>query len=330
MLRSTIWRGNLEAGAEAVQIFDTWAGVLPPTGFRALVHAADQTSDRELRAKRPGAKVIGFPRGAGNNLPRYVDETGVDAVGLGLDDRPRFRARANPERGCRCRAMSIRWSCAPAAPRSTARSMPSWRRFPAGPFIFNLGHGILPDTPIAHVEQMLKRVREIEPACTSSLKALHIIAVIAWMAGMLYLPRLFVYHCDAEPGSEQSETFKVMERRLLKAIINPAMIATWLLGAVARLETARWLAAPWFCTQSSRWCWRCPACTAFWSAWSSISPPTGTGTAQKFYRIINEIPTVLMIAHRDSGDGQAVLSRSARSRTKPPPPLAKKRVSRLC
>ena len=62
------------------------------------------------------------------------------------------------------------------------------------------------------------------------IKALHIIAVIAWMAGMLYLPRLFVYHATAEPGSEQSETFKVMERRLLKLIINPAMIATWVFG----------------------------------------------------------------------------------------------------
>ena len=62
------------------------------------------------------------------------------------------------------------------------------------------------------------------------IKALHVIAVISWMAGMLYLPRLFVYHCDAEIGSRQSETFKVMERRLLRAIINPAMIATWVLG----------------------------------------------------------------------------------------------------
>src|SRR4051794_8933286 len=62
------------------------------------------------------------------------------------------------------------------------------------------------------------------------IKALHVIAVIAWMAGMLYLPRLFVYHCEAEAGSKQSETFKVMERRLLRAIINPAMIVSWLLG----------------------------------------------------------------------------------------------------
>ena len=62
------------------------------------------------------------------------------------------------------------------------------------------------------------------------IKALHVISVIAWMAGMLYLPRLFVYHVDAPKGSQQSETFKIMERRLLKAIINPAMIATWVFG----------------------------------------------------------------------------------------------------
>src|ERR1700681_2894155 len=62
------------------------------------------------------------------------------------------------------------------------------------------------------------------------LKAVHVIAVIAWMAGMLYLPRLFVYHCEAEAGSKQSETFKVMERRLLTVIINPAMVVTWVLG----------------------------------------------------------------------------------------------------
>src|SRR5689334_7400904 len=69
-----------------------------------------------------------------------------------------------------------------------------------------------------------------EPGVYEWVKALHIISVIAWMAGMLYLPRLFVYHCAAEVGSVQSETFKVMERRLLRAIINPAMVATWVFG----------------------------------------------------------------------------------------------------
>src|SRR3954466_8885353 len=77
------------------------------------------------------------------------------------------------------------------------------------------------------------------------IKALHVIAVIAWMAGMLYLPRLFVYHCEAKAGSGQSETFKVMERRLLKAIIKPAMIVTWLSGLylawAAHLFSAAWL-----------------------------------------------------------------------------------------
>ena len=68
------------------------------------------------------------------------------------------------------------------------------------------------------------------------LKALHIIAVIAWMAGMLYLPRLFVYHATAKPGSELSETFKTMERRLLNFIMTPAMIATWIVGIVLLLQ----------------------------------------------------------------------------------------------
>src|SRR5690606_10200518 len=79
------------------------------------------------------------------------------------------------------------------------------------------------------------------------IKALHVIAIIAWMAGMLYLPRLFVYHCEAQKGSIQSETFKIMERRLLKAIINPAMIAAWVFGLILVWQggwyTSGWLHA---------------------------------------------------------------------------------------
>ena len=87
------------------------------------------------------------------------------------------------------------------------------------------------------------------------LKALHIVAVIAWMAGMLYLPRLFVYHAAAKPGSEQSETFKTMERRLLNFIMMPAMIVTWIAGivlAAARPVVQRRLVSRQVC----RWCWR--------------------------------------------------------------------------
>ena len=97
------------------------------------------------------------------------------------------------------------------------------------------------------------------------IKALHVIAVIAWMAGMLYLPRLFVYHCEAEIGSKQSETFKVMERRLLKAIINPAMIVTWLAGLYLAWS-GHWFSAPAGCTASLRWCSCCRASTAFFPA----------------------------------------------------------------
>ncbi len=78
------------------------------------------------------------------------------------------------------------------------------------------------------------------------IKAFHIISVIAWMAGVLYLPRLFVYHTEAEKGSRQSETFKIMERRLLKAIITPAMIASWVFGLVLAFQTVDWSQAGWF------------------------------------------------------------------------------------
>ena len=106
----------------------------------------------------PDAKIIGFPRGAGSQLAALFAETGVDAVGLDwMIDRDFARERIQTR--CRCRAISIRWRCWPAARRSIARSTTVLDAFAGGPFIFNLGHGILPETPIAHVEQMLKRVR---------------------------------------------------------------------------------------------------------------------------------------------------------------------------
>ena len=125
------------------------------------------------------------------------------------------------------------------------------------------------------------------------IKALHVIAVISWMAGMLYLPRLFVYHCAAAKGSVQSETFKLMERRLLRAIINPAMIATWLLGL--------WLAwqGHWF---DSGWLQAKLALVLAMSAvhgllarWVKAFSADANAHSQKFYRIINEVPTILLI-----------------------------------
>lgn len=127
------------------------------------------------------------------------------------------------------------------------------------------------------------------------IKALHVISVIAWMAGLLYLPRLFVYHCDAEPGSPQSETFKVMERRLLRAIMNPAMILAFVFGGLM-------LATPGIIDWSSGWIWvKLAAVTvltvmhhifALW--YKDFRNDANTRTART-YRLANEVPTVLMV-----------------------------------
>ena len=125
------------------------------------------------------------------------------------------------------------------------------------------------------------------------LKAVHIIAVIAWMAGMLYLPRLFVYHCEAELGSKQSETFKVMERRLLTVIINPAMVATWVLGLWLAWDGG-WLLAGWFHTKLVL-VLLLSGIHGMFSRWVRDFAADRNRHSQKFYRIINEVPTLLMI-----------------------------------
>jgi putative membrane protein len=126
------------------------------------------------------------------------------------------------------------------------------------------------------------------------LKAFHVIAIIAWMAGMLYLPRLFVYHCEAEPGSRQSETFKVMERRLLKAIINPAMIVSWGLG-LWLAWTGGWYASYWLQAKVIL-ALGLSALHGFFVRWVRDFASDQNRHSQKFYRIINEVPTILMIA----------------------------------
>ena len=125
------------------------------------------------------------------------------------------------------------------------------------------------------------------------IKALHVIAIIAWMAGMLYLPRLFVYHCDAEPGSKQSETFKVMERRLLTVIINPAMVASWALGLwlawAGSFYVAGWLQAKIVLALLLS------ALHGFFVRCVRDFANDANRRSPKFYRIVNEVPTILMI-----------------------------------
>ena len=127
------------------------------------------------------------------------------------------------------------------------------------------------------------------------IKALHIIAVIAWMAGLLYLPRLFVYHCEVPRGSAESERFKVMERRLLKQIMTPAMIAVWVLGALL-------VVTPGVINWDAGW-WHVKLLLVILmsgfqgglSRWRRDFLEDRNNRSQRFYRIANEIPTVMMV-----------------------------------
>lgn len=126
------------------------------------------------------------------------------------------------------------------------------------------------------------------------LKALHIIAVIAWMAGLLYLPRLFIYHCDAPAGSQQAETFKVMERRLLTIIMTPAMMVSWVLG-LWLAWSAGVLLSGWFLAKLG-------CVVALSGAHGYLAGAVRRFAADaneqpaRHWRIVNEVPTLLMIA----------------------------------
>src|ERR1700710_1059380 len=126
-------------------------------------------------------------------------------------------------------------------------------------------------------------------------KAFHVISMIAWMAANLYLPRLYVYHCDTVPGSAESERFKVMERRLLKQIINPAMLATLLFGVllVVVLGSALWSQGWWYVKLVS-----VVLLFGFHGAvskWRKDFLNDRNARPQRFYRMANEVPTVLMV-----------------------------------
>ena len=125
------------------------------------------------------------------------------------------------------------------------------------------------------------------------LKAFHVIAVIAWMAGLLYLPRLFVYHCDAPKGSAQSATFKIMERRLLKAIMNPAMIATWVLGLLL-IWQGGWWRAEWLHGKLLLVLILSGA-HGYLARHVKLFAADADAKSQRHWRIVNEVPTLLMV-----------------------------------
>lgn len=125
------------------------------------------------------------------------------------------------------------------------------------------------------------------------IKAFHVIAVIAWMAGMLYLPRLFVYHCAAAPGSEQSETFKVMERKLLRLIINPAMIVVWVLGLWLAWRGG-WIGAGWLDVKVAAVLLLSAVHGYYAGAVRAFAEDRNKRSA-RHWRFMNEVPTLLMI-----------------------------------
>jgi uroporphyrinogen decarboxylase len=149
---------QLQAGADAVQIFDTWAGVLPPEEFARWCIEPTRRIVAKVRAQIPGAKVIGFPRGAGALLARYVEEIPLNAVGLDWSvDRGFARDRVQSRVAVQGNLDPLVLVAGGAALDAAVDAV--MEAFAGRPFIFNLGHGIVPQTPIAHVESMLRRVR---------------------------------------------------------------------------------------------------------------------------------------------------------------------------
>ena len=149
---------QLRAGADAVQIFDTWAGVLPPAEFARWCIAPVQKIIARVRAEIPDAKIIGFPRGAGASLGHYVRNVPVNAVSIDWTAEPSF-IRENVQSKAAVQGNLDPLALLAGGPVLDRSIDDILENFAAGPFIFNLGHGILPETPIAHVEQTLRRIR---------------------------------------------------------------------------------------------------------------------------------------------------------------------------
>jgi uroporphyrinogen decarboxylase len=153
--------GQVEAGAEALQLFDSWAGSLSPAQFEEWVIAPTARLVAALRERCPGVPIIGFPKGAGGKLAAYARETAIDCIGLDETVDPAWAAAELPEK------LPVQGNLDPLAliagggalKKSTSRILDA---FNGRPHIFNLGHGILPDTPIAHVEQLIIAVKGVK------------------------------------------------------------------------------------------------------------------------------------------------------------------------
>lgn len=151
-------RGQIDAGADAVQLFDSWSGSLSPRQFEQMVIAPNAKIVAALKASHPGTPIIGFPKGAGGKLPAYARETGVDAVGVDETVDPEW-AHASLPVGMPVQGNLDPLSLVTGGPQLHDAVARILKAFAGRPHIFNLGHGIVPDTPLAHVEAVLAQVR---------------------------------------------------------------------------------------------------------------------------------------------------------------------------
>jgi uroporphyrinogen decarboxylase len=150
--------GQIDAGVQAVQLFDSWAGSLAPDEFRRWVVAPNRAIVAALRARRPEAPIIGFPKGIGEKLPAYAREVGADAIGIDETIDPAWANEALPP------DLPVQGNLDPlallAGGEGLERAVPRIRAaFATRPHIFNLGHGILPETPLSHVERLVAMLR---------------------------------------------------------------------------------------------------------------------------------------------------------------------------
>jgi uroporphyrinogen decarboxylase len=149
---------QLQAGADALQIFDSWAGILPPQEFHRWCIGPTQRLIAKVRKSVPNAMIIGFPRGVGAGLYHYVENVGVDAAGIDWMMDMRF-VREKIRSGLPLQGKLDPWVLLAGGTALDRAVDENIAEFAGRPFIFNLGHGILPHTPLAHVEQMLSRIR---------------------------------------------------------------------------------------------------------------------------------------------------------------------------